>query len=287
MCVCILLANGNRTEATQALQLLEPTASGNAEAIILSAKIYVARGDFAAAEEVLRTFLDKHVPPDEHGDFSDSTAGAAPTHRLSSREQSIVETELAWVQLERGETEKVLEMVRSAISLDPNYTWPLELKAEALLRLGQYEQAKDAIGTAIRLDPNNARQWGVLSNIELNAGQLETALVAIEKAINMEPNNEWFRHLHTTILTERKKPDGAFRRTLGGRDRSIWRRSGDRSGRLCFAFRSCIAQREAISLTVGQSGRFGLKDGIHSDVERRSEPPRHPEFSLFVVDLPQ
>ena len=143
--------------------------------------------------------------------------------------------------LESGTLEEAIRAFRSAIELNPDYSWSHHNLGEALGKLGQFEEAIASYRRAIELNPDfswsyhhlgdaleRRQQWEEAvvvfrKAIELNAdhfgsyvglgksleklGQLDEAIAAYRRASELEPDADWIQYRLGEVLQQRTHLD--------------------------------------------------------------------------------
>ncbi|MCC3584924.1 tetratricopeptide repeat protein [Microcoleus sp. PH2017_30_WIL_O_A] len=141
--------------------------------------------------------------------------------------------------LEEGNLEEAITAFRSAIELNPHYSWSHHNLGEALAKLGKLEEAIIAFRRAIELNPDfswsyhhlgdvleRQQQWGEAvvafgKAIELNPdhfgsycglgqnlvklGRLDEAISAYRRASELEPEADWIHYRLGDVLQQRTK----------------------------------------------------------------------------------
>ncbi len=121
-------------------------------------------GAFQEAEQLFKRILDEH--PNE----------AEALHGLAITEGK------------RGNSERALELIESALAIDPENPKYLSNFSVFARFSNKLDKALTASGKAIALAPRNAGFWNTRGNVLAQAGRLTDAVTAFEKAVALNPS---------------------------------------------------------------------------------------------------
>src|SRR5208337_2079044 len=89
----------------------------------------------------------------------------------------------------KGDLERTDELVSKALALDPDYTWPHQLKGEVLRARGRTEEAVAEHERALALDPSNMTAAGSLGFDYERLGEFDKSIEYFDKAIRECPRD--------------------------------------------------------------------------------------------------
>src|SRR5262245_64454339 len=87
---------------------------------------------------------------------------------------------------DRGDLEAAGRDFRTAATLDPSATRPLEELGDVRYQLQQYDRAIDAYERSVRLDDRSPRVTYKLALVRFRNGDLDRALEAVQQAIRLD-----------------------------------------------------------------------------------------------------
>ncbi len=111
-----------------------------------------------------------------------------PQVKVSKSKKSSIVKNIAYILIEKGETEKAVEAVKEARKADPDDINVLMNEASLLLKLDRKEEFAALMKEAIVKDPKNPSLYFNLGVINQEQGNTEEALKYYEKAIELDPN---------------------------------------------------------------------------------------------------
>ena len=129
------------------------------------ARLRVASGDTAAAEDLIATVLQEEP---------------------SNGEALILHARLS---LHKGETANAIAALRTVLRDDPTSKRGLSLLAEAHIRAGDLELASETLRTLISVDPFNDAVRVQLANLLMRKGNFETASSLLDEALDIAPGS--------------------------------------------------------------------------------------------------
>jgi tetratricopeptide (TPR) repeat protein len=91
--------------------------------------------------------------------------------------------------LDKGDTERAIQDLDQAISLDPNYANAFNSRGVAYEAKGDNGRAIQDYDQAIRLDPDNANAINGRCWVRAALGQLQAALADCNESLRLRPNN--------------------------------------------------------------------------------------------------
>ncbi len=124
---------------------------------------------------------------------------------------------LGLTRFARGDLGGALQMLRRAVSLDPNDASIRDNLGIVLQRAGDHAAARVAFSAAIALAPGAAGIWSNAAGNELDAGNPEEALRLAEKAVALAPGQAavWLQRGNALVeLRRTKEAQHAFRQAL-------------------------------------------------------------------------
>lgn len=121
------------------------------------------------------------------------------------------ETYLRRADAGRGDLEAAARDLRSAASLDPNATRPLEELGDVLYQMQRYSRAADAYDRCLRLDDRSARVAYKLALARYRDGSTEAAIAAIGQAVRLNDKMPDAFYLLGICLRDRQRLDEAER----------------------------------------------------------------------------
>jgi adenylate cyclase len=89
----------------------------------------------------------------------------------------------------KGDIERADELESKALALDPDWTWPRDLKADILRAQGRVEEAVVEHERALALDPSNVDAAAQLGIDHRNLGQFDKSLEYLDRAIRASPSD--------------------------------------------------------------------------------------------------
>ena len=87
----------------------------------------------------------------------------------------------------KGDLERADELESKALALDPDWTWPHDLKGDILRSQGRAEEAVAEYERALALDPSNVDAAANLGSTTNVLGQFDKSLEYLDKAIWASP----------------------------------------------------------------------------------------------------
>jgi tetratricopeptide (TPR) repeat protein len=109
------------------------------------------------------------------------------TTTTESKQPTIVKN-IAFVHVEKGDTEKAIAAVKDARSIAPDDVNLILTEANLQIKLGNKEEFAKLMNEALALDPNNAALYFNLGVITGEQGDIEKAKEYYKKAIELDPN---------------------------------------------------------------------------------------------------
>ena len=111
-----------------------------------------------------------------------------PLTTTSESKQPTIIKNIAFVYVEKGDTEKAIEAVKDARSIAPGDVNLILTEANLQIKLGNKEEFAKLMNEAVALDPNNASLYFNLGVITGEQGDVEKAKDYYKKAIALDPN---------------------------------------------------------------------------------------------------
>jgi len=199
--VASYLGTGESARALEALQplLQQSQPSEDASLMALAGQVYLANGDFDAAESYLsravskspndatnraRLGVAKMASGDTDGAFADLEAA-------SSLDQSTAQADLALVfaHMRRGEYDKALEAQKELERKEPNNPQTYNLKGGVFLAKKDMAEARKAFEKAVSVQPNYLPAITNLVRLDLQDKKPAEAKARYEKLVAQEPRN--------------------------------------------------------------------------------------------------
>jgi tetratricopeptide (TPR) repeat protein len=112
---------------------------------------------------------------------------------------------------DRGDLEAAARDFRTAASLDPTATRPLEALGDALYQLQRYDRAEEAYEKCLRLDDRSARVTYRLALARYRQRNLDAALAALADAVRLDDRSADAHYLRGICLREKKRLPEALR----------------------------------------------------------------------------
>jgi len=109
------------------------------------------------------------------------------TTTTESKQPTIVKN-IAFVHVEKGDTEKAIAAVKDARTIAPDDVNLILTEANLQIKLGNKEEFAKLMTEALALDPNNASLYFNLGVITGEQGDIEKAKEYYKKAIELDPN---------------------------------------------------------------------------------------------------
>ncbi len=126
------------------------------------------------------------------------------TTKTESKKPSIIKN-IAFVHVEKGDTEKAIAAVKDAREIAPNDVNLILTEANLQIKLGNKEEFATLMNQAIELDPTNASLYFNLGVISGEQGDLEKAKEYYNKAIELNPDYvDAYVNLGSAILEDDK-----------------------------------------------------------------------------------
>jgi len=100
---------------------------------------------------------------------------------------------LAAIEMERRNWPGALDHAASALQIDPDHDWAINLRAMALVKLGRRDEAERTMGDALARDPENAHSHANQGWTLLHRGDHKQARVHFREALRLDPTMDWAR----------------------------------------------------------------------------------------------
>lgn len=107
--------------------------------------------------------------------------------KTESKKPSIIKN-IAFVYVEKGDTDKAIEAVKNARKIAPDDVNLILTEANLQIKLGNKDEFANLMNEAIKLDPNNASLYFNLGVINGEQGNTEKAKEYYNKAIELNPD---------------------------------------------------------------------------------------------------
>ena len=104
-----------------------------------------------------------------------------------SKRPSVIKN-IAFVYVEKGDSEKAIAAVKDARKIDPENVNLILTEANLQIKLGNKEEFKSLMKEALALDPTNATLYFNIGVISGEQGDVETAKTNYRKAIELKPD---------------------------------------------------------------------------------------------------
>jgi tetratricopeptide (TPR) repeat protein len=111
-----------------------------------------------------------------------------PLTTTTESKQATIVKNIAFVYVEKGDTEKAIAAVKDARSVAPDDVNLILTEANLQIKLGNKDEFAKLMNEALELDPNNASLYFNLGVITGEQGDIEKAKDYYKKAIALDPN---------------------------------------------------------------------------------------------------
>jgi tetratricopeptide (TPR) repeat protein len=193
---------------------------------------------------------------------------------------------------EHGDLDLAARDFRTAASLDPTATRPLEEWGDVLFKLQRYDRAADAFDRCARIDDRSARVVYKLALARYRGGDLDGALASVNQALRLDPKLADGHYLTGLYYREKGRPAqaiAAFEKaiaispgSIAAREQladvygSLDRRSDELEQLQLLAGldRTHVERQIAVALAHARSRRWELAVGTLASALERS--PDHP-----------
>ena len=187
--------NEQLEEAARRVKLALDADPGNAEALVVRARIAALRGEFEAAENDFYAAIAAR-PNDAEGHLQFSRF---LFYRLDPFENQGGEESARKFQARYA---SALEQCDQAARLDPLSPAARFVRGQMSLHLGEQQEAESYLEQALGLDPNFPPALGRLSQLRWLRGELADAVVYGERALAIDPGAEWIRRFVSQYYVE-------------------------------------------------------------------------------------
>ncbi len=124
-----------------------------------------------------------------------------PIVRTTESKQPSVIKNIAFIYVEKGDTDKAIEAVKEARKVAPDDVNLILTEANLQIKLGNKDEFAKLMNEAVALDPNNAALYFNLGVISGEQGETEKAKDYYKKCISLDPNYvDAYINLGSTIL---------------------------------------------------------------------------------------
>ena len=120
---------------------------------------------------------------------------------------------LAWIEAQRGDRAKAIDMIQECLKEDPDYTWGWRQLAHWHDDLGQHKECLEAADQLVRLAPGDPYAYGIRGEAKRIQGDHRGAKDDYEQAFQLDPN---FGAAGHQLMTEQLATDD-----LGGAQRTL------------------------------------------------------------------
>ncbi len=120
---------------------------------------------------------------------------------------------LAWIEAQRGDREKAIELIGECLKEDPDYTWGWRQLAHWHDDLGQHKECLEAANNLVRLAPGDPYAYGIRGEAKRIQGDHRGARDDYEQAFQLDPN---FGAAGHQLMSEQLATDD-----LGGAERTL------------------------------------------------------------------
>jgi tetratricopeptide (TPR) repeat protein len=111
-----------------------------------------------------------------------------PKVEVSESKKAAIVKNIAFVHVEKGDTEKAIQAVQDARKMDPKDVNLILTEANLQIKLENKEEFAKLMSDAVELDPNNPALFFNLGVISGEQGDIEKAKEYYNKAIELDPN---------------------------------------------------------------------------------------------------
>ena len=113
-----------------------------------------------------------------------------------------------YLQLDRHH--EALQIINSAIALEPEWDYLFYYRARVYIQLDEYQKAEEDLNLAISMDPEDADYYATLAAIKLDLKDYKTTLELANKSLSFDPTNTLGLNMRSSSLNKLKNKKEAL-----------------------------------------------------------------------------